>query len=441
MTDLPRRAVTRGARLAALPLGYAGRTAIGFGKKVGGKNAELVATEIQMRTAEQVFKTLGELKGGAMKFGQAMSIFEVALPEEMLAPYRATLTRLQDAAPPMPASTVDRVLTESLGDDWRDRFSSFDETPAAAASIGQVHKAVWHDGRDVAVKIQYPGAGKALMGDLNTVTRMARMFASMSPGMDIKPLVDELKARAAEELDYLTESQSQRQFAAAYEGDEDFVVPHVLAAAPTVVVSEWLEGRSLSTIISDGTQEERDHFGTLYLRFLMSGPVRAGLLHSDPHPGNYRVMPDGRLGVLDFGAVARLPDGLPPAMGQLLRIALLGDAEAVVAGLRDEGFIKPGVEVDADQFFEAMRPFAEPAQHEYFHFSREWMRGHFTRLSDPRSPDFAAGFKINLPPQYMMIHRVWLGGIGVLSQMDATVPMRGELERWLPSFTTPESLA
>ncbi len=438
MTDLPKRAVTRGARLAALPLGYAGRTAIGFGKKVGGKNAELVATEIQLRTAEQVFKTLGELKGGAMKFGQAMSIFEVALPDELLAPYRATLTRLQDAAPPMPAATVHAVLTESLGDDWRDRFSSFSDTPAAAASIGQVHRAVWHDGREVAVKIQYPGAGKALMGDLNTVTRMARMFASMSPGMDIKPLVDELKARAAEELDYLTESQSQRQFAAAYEGDEEFVVPHVLAAAPTVVVSEWLEGRSLSTIISDGTQQERDHFGTLYLRFLMSGPGRAGLLHSDPHPGNYRVMPDGRLGVLDFGAVARLPDGLPVAMGQLLRIALLGDAEAVVAGLRDEGFIKPGVDVDAEAFFEAMRPFAEPAQHEYFHFSREWMRGHFTRLSDPRSPDFAAGFKINLPPQYMMIHRVWLGGIGVLSQMDATVPMRGELERWLPSFTTPE---
>lgn len=434
MTDLPRRAVTRGARLAALPIGYAGRTAIGFGKKVGGKNAELVATEIQQRTAEQVFKTLGELKGGAMKFGQAMSIFEVALPEELLGPYRATLTKLQDAAPPMPADTVHACLTEALGDDWRDRFQEFSDLPAAAASIGQVHKAVWHDGRVVAVKIQYPGAGKALMGDLNTVSRMARMFASMSPGLDIKPLIAELKARAAEELDYLTESQSQRQFAAAYEGDDDFVVPHVLAAAPTVVVSEWLEGYSLAEVITSGTQEERDHFGTLYLRFLMSGPLRAGLLHADPHPGNYRVLPDGRLGVLDFGAVARLPDGPPPAMGQLLRIATLGDADAIVAGLRAEGFIKPDVEIDADTFFAALAPFAEPAEHEYFHFSREWMRGHFTRLSDPRNPDFSVGFKINLPPSYMLIHRVWLGGIGVLSQMDATVPMRGELQRWLPSF-------
>jgi predicted unusual protein kinase regulating ubiquinone biosynthesis (AarF/ABC1/UbiB family) len=434
VTDLPRRALTRGARLAALPLGHAGRTAIGFGKKVGGKNAELVASEIQARTAEQVFKTLGELKGGAMKFGQAMSIFEVALPEEMLGPYRATLTKLQDAAPPMPADTVHACLAEALGDDWRDRFTEFDDKPAAAASIGQVHKAVWHDGREVAVKIQYPGAGKALMGDLATVSRMARMFASMSPGLDIKPLLAELKERAAEELDYLTESQSQRQFAAAYEGDEDFVVPHVLAAAPTVVVSEWLDGYSLSRVITDGTQEERDHYGTLYLRFLMSGPLRAGLLHSDPHPGNYRVLGDGRLGVLDFGAVARLPDGPPEAMGRLLRIAMLGDADAIVEGLRSEGFIKPDVDVDAAQLYEALQPFAEPAEHEYFHFSREWMRSHFTRLSDPRNPDFATGFKINLPPQYMLIHRTWLGGIGVLSQLEATVPMRAELERWLPSF-------
>jgi predicted unusual protein kinase regulating ubiquinone biosynthesis (AarF/ABC1/UbiB family) len=265
---------------------------------------------------------------------------------------------------------------------------------------------------------------------------MARMFASLAPGLDIKPLLAELKARAAEELDYLTESQSQRTFAAAYEGDDEFVVPHVLAASPTVVISEWLEGSSLATIIADGTQEQRDHYGTLYLRFLMSGPIRAGLLHADPHPGNYRVMADGKLGVLDFGAVARLPDGPPPAMGQLLRIACLGDAETVVEGLRAEGFIKPGVDIDARAFFEALAPFAEPAVHEYFHFSRDWMRSHFTRLSDPRNPDFSLGFKINLPPNYMLIHRVWLGGIGVLSQMDATVPMRGELERWLPSFAT-----
>ena len=136
MSDLPRRAVTRSAKLATLPLGFAGRTAIGLGKRLGGKSAEIVAQEVQQRTADQVFKVLGELKGGAMKLGQALSIFEAALPPEIVGPYRATLTKLQDAAPPLPVATVHKVLAEQLGDDWRENFRSFDDQPTAAASIG-----------------------------------------------------------------------------------------------------------------------------------------------------------------------------------------------------------------------------------------------------------------------------------------------------------------
>ena len=441
MTDLPRKAVTRTAKLAALPLGVAGRATWGLGRRIGGAPAEAVAAELQQRTAEQIFRVLGELKGGAMKFGQALSIFESALPEELAAPYRNTLTRLQDAAPPMPASVVHEVMAAQLGPRWRRRFTSFDDLPAAAASIGQVHRAVWRDGRDVAVKVQYPGAGEALRSDLNQIARLGRMFGSWIPGIDIKPLLDELRDRIVEELDYRLEAEAQRGFHAAFAGDPDFAVPAVLHDTERVIVSEWLEGRPLSDIIAVGEPDERDRAGLLYVRFCFSGPARADLLHADPHPGNYRMTPDGRLGVLDYGAVARLPGGLPPSIGQLLRRAVDGDVDAMLQGLRDEGFVKPHIRIDPSELYEYLAPFIEPATVETFHFTRDWMRGQFSRINDPRQPGYTVGLRLNLPPSYLLVHRVWLGGVGVLSQLDAHAPFRGELVRWLPGFAEGQGVA
>ena len=160
VTELPRKAVARTARLAALPLGFAGRNAIGLGKRLGGKPAEAVMAEVQQRTAEQLFRTLGELKGGAMKFGQALSVLESALPEEVAGPYREHLTRLQDSAPPMPTQTVREILERDLGPDWKERLVWLDGGPTAAASIGQVDKGRWRDGRDVAVKVSTPGPAR-----------------------------------------------------------------------------------------------------------------------------------------------------------------------------------------------------------------------------------------------------------------------------------------
>jgi predicted unusual protein kinase regulating ubiquinone biosynthesis (AarF/ABC1/UbiB family) len=272
------------------------------------------------------------------------------------------------------------------------------------------------------------------MSDLNQVSRMAKMFGGMVPGMDVKPLVEELRQRVAEELDYLRESQSQRAFAVAFEGDPEFAVPHILAAAPMVLVSEWIDGVSLSHVIADGTREERDKYATLYQRFVLSGPSRAGLLHADPHPGNYRVTQDGKLAVLDFGAVAHLPDGLPSAMGYLLRLAMDNDAQGVMVGLRREGFIKSDIMLEAQALLDYLSPLVEPARHEVFHYNRKWLRGEFLRLRDPRSEEFTVGLKLNLPPNYLLIHRVWLGCVGVLCQLDANVATRDEIERWVPGF-------
>ena len=432
--DIPRRAVFRTAKIASLPLGVAGRQAVGLTKRMGGRPAELVATEIQQRTAEQIFKVLGELKGGAMKLGQALSVFEAALPDELAAPYRAALTQLQEAAPPLPVASVHRVLVDQMGPDWRDYFTSFDETPSAAASIGQVHAAVWRDGRPVAVKIQYPGAGPALLGDLNQLARLARMFSVISPGLDVNPLLKELKARVAEELDYTLEAGAQQAFAEAFVDDPDILVAPVVAYTPRVLVSEWIEGTPLSVIIREGSQEQRDRAGLLFLRFLFSGPGRAHLLHADPHPGNFRLLPDGRLGVIDFGAVNRLPTGLPEPIGRLSRLALQHRASAVFDGLRAEGFVKDGVDVDAEGVLDYLLPILAPLQGETFTFSRSWLRQEALRLADPRSPAAALGRQLNLPPSYLLIHRVTLGGIGVLCQIGATVAVREEMARLMPGF-------
>ncbi len=449
MTELPRKAMTRTARLAALPLGYAGRSAIGLGKRLGGASAETVMTELQQRTAEQLFRTLGELKGGAMKFGQAMSIFEAALPSEIAEPYREQLTRLQDSAPPMPTITVREILAGELGPDYADHLRDLDPMPAAAASIGQVHRARWvddahggpGDGRDVAVKVQYPGAGDALLSDLRQIGRVARGMSGAFPGIDVKALVAEVLERAEEELDYELEAEAQSAFAQEYAGDPRIVVPDVVATSARVLVTEWVDSpASLAQVIRDGSQAERDHYGETFVRFLFGSPGRTGMLHADPHPGNYRVLPaaDGspdRLGVLDYGAVARLPErGLPRVLGSLIRIACLDDYDSLVDALREEGFIRDRVKVDADQLRAYLGPFVEPAGTETFTFSREWMQRQFRRVNDPRGDAYAVMLRLNLPPSYMLIHRTWVGGVGVLSQLGATIPFRSILEESLPGF-------
>ena len=435
--DVPRNSVQRGAKLAGLPLGFAGRTALGLARRLGGESAELVAQQIQQRTADQLFRVLGELKGGAMKLGQALSIFEAALPPELAEPYRATLTRLQESAPPLPVATVHRVLAADLGEDWRASFTSFDDTPAAAASIGQVHRAVWGDGRAVAVKIQYPGAGKALLNDFTQLARLGRLFGVLMPGLDVKPMLDELRDRVAEELDYHLEAAAQRAFAAAYDGDPDIYVPGVVTETDHVLVTEWMDGTPLSKIISDGSKEERDRAGIMLARFLFSGPARAGMLHADPHPGNFRLLADGRLGVLDFGAVDRLPDGLPPIFGRLLRILHDPDPdiEEVERELRADNFLRPGIAVDLDALRAFLAPLAEPSSVETFKFSREWMREEASRVTDASAANIAR--KFNLPPSYVLIHRVSTAGIGVLCQLECEGPFRAEVIRWVPGYADP----
>jgi predicted unusual protein kinase regulating ubiquinone biosynthesis (AarF/ABC1/UbiB family) len=341
----------------------------------------------------------------------------------------------------MASGTVHSVLGKELGASWRKHLVEFDDNPAASASIGQVHKGRWSDGRAVAVKIQYPGAGEALMADLRQLSRLARTFGSFVPGIDVKPLIAEMQARVGEELDYRLEAEAQQAFANAFDGDPMFRVPHVVANTDKVLVTEWVESKaSLARLIVEGTQAERNHYGELYVRFLFDGPVRAGMLHADPHPGNFRILPThdgapGGMGVVDFGAVARLPErALPQPIGTLLRIALEDDYAVVLERLREEGFVKPHISIDPDELRAYLGPLIEPAVEETFTFSRDWMRAQFQRMQDPRQPGSVLALRLNLPPEYLLIHRVWVGSIGVLCQLEAELAFRQILEELLPGF-------
>ena len=215
----------------------------------------------------------------------------------------------------------------------------------------------------------------------------------------------------------------------------------MVAVAAQVLVTEWVDSpASLAQVIREGSQAERDHYGEAYVRFLFGGPARTGMLHADPHPGNFRLLPQpdgspGRLGVLDYGAVARLPEReLPRAYGSLIRIACLDDYDQLVEALRAEGFIKDNVRVDAERLRSYLAPFIEPAKSETFTFSRAWMQEQFKRVNDPKGDAYPVMLRLNLPPAYLLIHRTWVGGVGVLSQLGATVPFRGILEESLPGF-------
>lgn len=434
MTDIPRNATQRTAKLASLPLGVAGRVAAGWGKRLAGHNAQDVSAELSARNAEQLFAVLGSLKGGAMKFGQALSVFEAAIPDQLAAPYREALTKLQCAAPPMSPHAVRRVLDEQLGTGWRRRFADFSDEPAAAASIGQVHRAIWHDGRDVAVKVQYPGADEALRADLRQLQRFSWLFQAVIPGMEVKPLLSELRDRMVEELDYRSEADNQRAFAVGFRGHPEIAIPSIIASAPRVIVSEWITGTPLAAIIRTGSRAERDDIGRTLAEFHTCSPAVAKLLHADPHPGNFLRLANGRLGVLDFGAAAKLPDGAPRTLGIATRLAVEGRSEELLELLRCEGFVRPGMQLLAEDVMAYLSPFADPVRTETFHFTRAWMQAQAERIGGFGSTDFRTARALNLPPSYLLIHRVSSGTFGVLCQLDATIPLRGIAERWQPGF-------
>lgn len=444
MADIVRGGFGRVAKLASLPAGVAGRAALSVGKRMTGKSRDEVNAELLDKAADELFQVLGELKGGAMKVGQALSVMEAAIPPRYAEPFREALVKLQSEAPPLPAAKVHRVLDAQLGTKWRQRFQFFDDDPVASASIGQVHEGVWNDGRRVAVKVQYPGADEALRADLKLIQRFTWIFKQLAPRAEVDRLVAEITEHIDAELDYREEAEHQRAFAKAFAGDPKFCVPAVVASSPKVIISEWMEGRRLSGIIAEGSQEERDSACALLLEFAISSPARVGLVHADPHPGNFMMLADGRLGVIDFGAVSEHPGGLPPEFGELLCWARDEQWDEAIRLLKQLGFMPHDYELTAEQVVEYIRPlwaYIDPLRAGEFHFTRKWFQKTTMASSDPFEEGFADRFKVarqlTVPPGYVMLFRTLGGLIGVAVQLDAHVNYAALIERWAPGFFSP----
>jgi predicted unusual protein kinase regulating ubiquinone biosynthesis (AarF/ABC1/UbiB family) len=462
---LPTGALRRSSRLAVLPLRHAARTAA-----AASRLSRAATDQVAARTAEQVFATLGELKGGAAKLGQAMSVFEAAMPEEVSAPYRSALRRLTDAQPAMPAEVARRIVAADLavacGPGWRERLVAFGGTPVAAASIGQVHRGRWRDedGRlvEVAVKVQYPGVGTALRSDLRQARLLARVMARFTR-LNISGLADELASRIVEELDYVREGRVQTEVAAAFTpgvpealavaraagvrepyGRTSVTVPVVYAATPRVLITGWLEGASLSTLFDGptsllppgwrelGRSEAADLAARLLSHAIYAPAACTGWMHADLHAGNFLLLPGGRLGMLDFGAVAATPGGIPAAFGQLAAAVLAGDGPAAARLARRAGALGPDAQVDPQLIIDLLHPIAATAAASTFTYSRPWLRGLMAHLAAPR---FAPAVRKLTPPrEYALVWRATLSAAGLFAQLGATVPTRGFHLAYSPGF-------
>ncbi|MGX1806265.1 ABC1 kinase family protein [Nocardia sp. NPDC055321] len=431
----PVRASVRNAKIATLPVAYAARRAGGVGRRALGRSAREVELDIQARTAQHMFQVLGELKGCAAKLGQLLALYELALPAELGAPYREALSRLQDSAPAMLPGAVRAAMSASLGPDWETLFTRFDTRACAAASVGQVHRAVWHDGRAVAVKIMYPGARQSVHSDLEQIRRLAPLATVFAPAADTRALAAALSECITEELDYETEAATQRAFAEAYAGDPDFVVPQVVHQRGDVLISEWLDGIPLPRIIESGAQREKDRIGLLIARFVLSSGVRTGRLYTDPHPGNFRVLPDGRLGVMDFGACPVSPAEFPTLVGDIGDAAFNGSNDQLLEVLRRYGFVRTDRDFDIAALRENTFEIRELFYHREVRLTTPWLRRQVLRATDLRLTNVCR--ELTSAPEYTPIGRAIVATAGVLCQLEVQGPLRAELLTYIPELADP----
>ncbi len=379
----------------------------------------VVHEEMATRLAE----VLGEMKGAAMKLGQLLSFVDLDLPEDVRSTYHDALARLRDDAPTFDPQAIREVIVEEFGAPPEEVFAAWSDAPLASASIGQVHEAKLHDGREVVVKVQYPGVADAVRADLRNAEALAPIGRIISPNQEMGPLVDELRERIGDELDYEREAQYQRAFANRYEGHPFIHVPDVVAdlCRKRVLVSERIHGQRFDDFVATADADQKQRVAEIIFRFAFGSIGRFRLFNGDPHPGNYLVMEDGRVAFLDYGSVKMFSRERFDRMREVDDAVVADDRDAFLVALRRAGFLPPNVTVDEDRLFDWFKLYTRPIlPPQPFTFTADFAAEVLRSTTDPRSPYSEVLRHLNLPSDYLLLNRIQWGLNSVLARLGAT---------------------
>ena len=375
------------------------------------------------RTAEDVTAALSQMRGVAAKMGQLASYLGEGLPPQA----RRTLAQLQADIEPMAPSLLERTLEAELGAAPSRRFARFDPEPVAAASIGQVHRAVTWDGQDVAVKVQYPGAAEAIAADLANAELFVPLLSGfVLPGLSASAIVAEVRARIAGELDYRREADELAFFSTIYAGHPTVTVPRPLPELSTerVLTMSWLPGSGLETFLGTADAAAKARAAETVFRFVQGSVHRLGRFQGDLQPGNLRFESDGRVGFCDFGLVKAWQPGEWEAMEPVLDAVMERDPEATVAAMERAGFVRRGHGLPAQRVYDYVATAYEPYISERFRFSPDFVRSQMSKYLDLRGPDREVAVHLDLPPSFVILDRVVWGTSSLLGRLEAEGPWR-----------------
>jgi predicted unusual protein kinase regulating ubiquinone biosynthesis (AarF/ABC1/UbiB family) len=415
--------IQRGASLARL----SASTGAGFvASRVRG-NRGAAAERFHAETAEKILSLLGSMKGAAMKLGQIASFVDFDLPPEIRATYHAVLADLRSAAPAIDPEAIEAVIADEFGAAAGEVFVDWDPDPVASASIGQVHRARLPDGTIVAVKVQYPGVAEAVEADLANAEAFAPLARLVSPNLQMKPLMDELRLRVLDELDYQREAEYQQAFFLRYDGHPFIKVPRVFPefCRPRVLTSEYAQGLEFDAMLLASTEAEQQRYAEIMFRFVYGSLHRFRLFNADPHPGNYLFPGDGTVVFLDFGSVKPFSTATRESMLRLLDAVMNSDTEGLLETVRAAGFIPPDHHVDTDHLLSWLHLFHRPILDDApFTYDAEFAREVIRSSSDPRAGYIDMLRKLNLPPDYLLLNRIQWGVNSILGRLQATANWR-----------------